>query len=373
MGGRGAGKSFIGAYDLITRAKPRRLYIAAAPTYKIMRDASLRSFLENAEKLRALEDMNLSDMQATLTNGAQVLFRSGHDPDNLRGPNLSGVWLDEASQMHRKAYEVVIACLRQAGEMGWLSATFTPRGLSHWTYEVFASGRENTQLIKARTLENPFLAAEFYDTIKAQYSSMLAAQELEGEFIEGYGLLFRRHWFEIVDAVPPLVGPTIRAWDFAATEPKEGKDPDYTAGVRIGRSSSGTFYILDIRRVRATPLAVEFLVKQTAELDGKDTHILLEQEPGASGQALVDRYIRTLLPGYTVRAEKPTGDKVARAMPFSSQCEAGNVKLLRGAWNKDFLDEVEVFPSGDHDDQVDAASEGFTKLAAGKRRLAVFL
>jgi hypothetical protein len=39
------------------------------------------------------------------------------------------------------------------------------------------------------------------------------------------------------------------------------------------------------------------------------------------------------------------------------------VKLLRGAWNKDFLDEVELFPLGRHDDAVDAASLALTKLA----------
>ncbi|HKB39794.1 MAG TPA: hypothetical protein VKD72_25380 [Gemmataceae bacterium] len=38
------------------------------------------------------------------------------------------------------------------------------------------------------------------------------------------------------------------------------------------------------------------------------------------------------------------------------------VKLLRGAWNKDFLDEVEAFPFGPHDDVVDAASLALAKL-----------
>ena len=37
--------------------------------------------------------------------------------------------------------------------------------------------------------------------------------------------------------------------------------------------------------------------------------------------------------------------------------------LLRGPWNKDFLDEVELFPLGRHDDAVDAASLALTKLA----------
>jgi hypothetical protein len=92
--------------------------------------------------------------------------------------------------------------LRQEGEQGWFSATFTPRGKQHWTYFVFgqtnAQGRlrrPNTALFRARNKDNPFLPDEFYETVKQQYSSVLTAQELEGEFTNLEGALFRRHWF----------------------------------------------------------------------------------------------------------------------------------------------------------------------------------
>ena len=51
-----------------------------------------------------------------------------------------------------------------------------------------------------------------------------------------------------------------------------------------------------------------------------------------------------------------------RAAPFAAQCEAGNVKLLSAPWNEAFLAELEHFPSGGHDDQVDAASGAFALL-----------
>jgi len=51
-----------------------------------------------------------------------------------------------------------------------------------------------------------------------------------------------------------------------------------------------------------------------------------------------------------------------RANPVSSQAEAGNVKLVRGKWINDFLDEAELFPYGAHDDQVDAVSGAFEML-----------
>ncbi|MFX4846510.1 phage terminase large subunit, partial [Acinetobacter baumannii] len=84
-------------------------------------------------------------------------FRSAEDPDKLRGPNLSGSWLDEASLMEREAFDICIASLREAGEQGWLSATFTPRGLTHWTYDLFGrGGRPDVELFTSRTRDNPF-------------------------------------------------------------------------------------------------------------------------------------------------------------------------------------------------------------------------
>ena len=45
-----------------------------------------------------------------------------------------------------------------------------------------------------------------------------------------------------------------------------------------------------------------------------------------------------------------------------SSAELENVRLVRGSWNRDFLDEFELFPGGAHDDIVDATSGAFGKL-----------
>ena len=143
-GGIGSGKSWAGSYDLIRRAKPGRLYLVVAPTYAMLADSTFRSFLKVAEELGVVD---LSDVKRSappsirLRTGAEVLFRSADEPERLRGPNLSGVWADEAALMNVDAFNIAIGRLREEGEQGWLSATFTPKGRQHWTYEVFASGR----------------------------------------------------------------------------------------------------------------------------------------------------------------------------------------------------------------------------------------
>src|SRR5262245_18924233 len=104
--------------------------------------------------------------------------------------------------------------------------------------------------------------------------------------------------------------------------------------------------------------------------DGKGVGISMEQEPGSSGVALADRYSR-LLAGHRFKAERATGDKMTRALPLAASAEAGLVKVVRGSWNGPFLDEIESFPMGSHDEQVDATSAAFTRLVE-KRRFSIF-
>jgi predicted phage terminase large subunit-like protein len=366
-GGIGSGKSWAGAYDLARRARDGRLYLVAAPTYAMLSDATFRMFLQVAGDDLGIVDPGDVKRSAPpsirLRTGAEVLFRSADDPDRLRGPNLSGVWLDEASLMPVDAFTVAIGRLREGGEQGWLTATFTPKGRMHWTYETFATGRPDTALFACRTSDNPFLPANFEATVRAQYTSALAAQELEGQFIDQGGTLFRRHWFPAVDRAPPLVA-TVRAWDLASTptDEKAARDPDYTAGVLMGKAADRTLYILDVRRIRGSPQQVQDLVLHTARADGRGVQIAMEQEPGSSGKAVIDHYLR-LLQGFAFGGRRSTGSKADRAAPLAAQAEGGAVRLVRGAWIKDLLDELELFPFGSHDDQVDAASLALTRLA----------
>lgn len=170
------------------------------------------------------------------------------------------------------------------------------------------------------------------------------------------GGMFKRQWFEIVDAYPQGCR-TVRRWDLAASVQKG----DWTSGLKLG-VLNGIFYVIDLRHVRENPAGVEALVKQTAQEDGVATMIRMEQEPGSSGVNTIDNYARRVLVGYTFKGVPSTGPKEVRAQPVSAAAEAGNVKLVHGPWNAAFLDEVTMFPNGDHDDIVDVLSGAFTDL-----------
>ena len=166
-----------------------------------------------------------------------------------------------------------------------------------------------------------------------------------------------------MDKVPPLFA-LARGWDLAGTVKDEGKarDPDATAGVKMGKARTGTHYLLDLRHLRGSPGQVESLVLDTAKADGQRVPIAMEQEPGSAGKFVISTFLR-LLAGYQFHGVPSTGSKVDRAIPFAAQAEQGKVKLLRGPWNKLFLDEAELFPFGAHDDCIDSASLTFTRLS----------
>ena len=218
--------------------------------------------------------------------------------------------------------------------------------------------------LPAKIADNPYIDIEQYCKSLAELDPITKRQIEDGDWSARHGgSKFRREWFSIVDAAPAEI-TSVRCWDMAATEPKAGRDPDWTAGLRLGVTSNNVFYVLDVRRMRGTPGAVEDLVRQTAKLDGKATKIRMEQEPGSSGVKVIDDYLRRVLAGYDFKGVPSTGSKEVRANPVASQAEAGNVKIVKAPWNAAFLDEIELFPSGSHDDQVDALSGALEALTS---------
>jgi len=184
------------------------------------------------------------------------------------------------------------------------------------------------------------------------------------------GLVFNRAWFEIVPAVP-AGGRMVRFWDFAATKKslgttKKKDDPDYTASVK-GKIVDGITYILDMSNERMSPAEANNAVFNTATQDnsgGLKVAVRFEQEGGASG--VRDAYnVVTGMQGFDVMGipVAGAGDKVLRAKPLASQAFAGNVKLLAGSWNEEFLAQLHNFPDPQyHDDIVDAASGCYNEL-----------
>jgi predicted phage terminase large subunit-like protein len=172
------------------------------------------------------------------------------------------------------------------------------------------------------------------------------------------GNFFPRHCWRFVESEPDGITRRVRAWDRAATASIEA---DATAGFLLGIKDQ-TIYILDGIHVRDNPNEIKNLIRRTAEADGHETQIALFQDPGSAGKYEAQDTAGFLM-GFNVSIESTssTGGKINFAKPLSAQALAGNVVLVRGRWNNDFINEAEMFPEGKYDDQIDSASLAFKK------------
>ncbi len=200
--------------------------------------------------------------------------------------------------------------------------------------------------------------------IKAEYEAAGAMRDWQALFQQApraaEGTLFRTGRVGVIEA-PLAQAARVRAWDLAATAAMGSRDADWTAGVLLARTADGRFAVEDVVRMRGGPDAVEAAILATASRDGAGVAVHLPQDPGQAGKAQA-LYLTRLLAGFRVSARPVTGAKAVRAAPFASQINAGNVAMLKAAWNRAFLDELAGFPAAAHDDQVDAASLAFEAL-----------
>jgi len=175
------------------------------------------------------------------------------------------------------------------------------------------------------------------------------------------GAFFKVTQIEIVDNAPTGLRKC-RGWDLAATEGAG----DWTVGPKLeGPDPEGVWYWTDMPYGRWDASEVRRTIKQTAELDGREVIIRLPQDPGQAGKDQA-RQLVAMLAGFNVHIMPVSGAKEIRAAGFAAQVNAGNVKMVRGHWNRFALECLRSFPLGAADDPVDGVSDAFNELT-GKR------
>jgi predicted phage terminase large subunit-like protein len=390
LGGRGSGKTATCSYRIDQHALGppcdpslpggHRMGIIG-PTFGDTVDSC---FYSPAGLSRINPDVHLKTLRGGITvvewpNGAVARIFGAYteqDTERLRaGGNRCFDWWEELAAWReiQKGYDQAIFGLRLGPNPRAIAST-TPknRPLIHALVDASEEYRETgTAALRrdrivvtgATTDDNPHLDAEVRADLYARYANTrLGDQELLGLLLADLGARYVRADFGVSEEAPewPI---RLRSWDLAGTEPSPAnEDPDWTAGARLSfeTNSLGLVNIDDIVHVRKGPAEVERTVLATADLDGPETIVLIEQEPGQSGKAQVEHY-RRLLRGKVRRVEGilPSGDKEVRSQLPEAAVQQHRVSLTRAGWNLGFLDEAEAFPEGAHDDQIDAVSQGF--------------
>ena len=181
VGGVGSGKTRAGVVEIFRQPAGSRGTVVA-PTYRMLMDATIHTFLEVTEECGILKDYKKSDQMAWLTNDTEILFRSSDDPDKLRGPNLGWFCLDEGAMMHQQVWDLMIGRLRLDPGRGWI--TTTPRGMN-WLYKLFVTKKmEDYHLVQCSSKTNTFLPSYFIKSLEDKYSGYWLKQELDGGFVE---------------------------------------------------------------------------------------------------------------------------------------------------------------------------------------------
>jgi predicted phage terminase large subunit-like protein len=182
------------------------------------------------------------------------------------------------------------------------------------------------------------------------------------------GGMFKVDNFVMIEKLPSDYNfvTTVRYWDKAGSDGMGA----YTVGAKLSILRNKKIIVQDIVRGQWSSEQRERIIRRTAEADGTDVFIYMEQEPGSGGKESAEASIRNLI-GFSTYKDRPQGDKAFRADPFSVQVNEGNVMLLKGEWNQEFIEEYRFFPFSTYKDQVDAGSGAFNKLV-GKKSVRAF-
>lgn len=202
VAGIGSGKTVAGATKSLVHSAGDfgpTLGMVVAPTYPMLRDATLRTLIDVLGGVPGpvLKNHHKSDGILTLHNGSEILLRSADQPDRLRGPNLHWFWIDEAALCPKLTWEISIGRIRAGGRAGFGWITGTPKG-QNWVWER----RLEFRRWRARTRDNPFLHREFVGSLERSYVGQFANQELEGDFVLLEGLIYTEFRDSMVRARP---------------------------------------------------------------------------------------------------------------------------------------------------------------------------
>ena len=320
LGGRGAGKTFAGAWWInhLAEIKDRR-FALVGPTLHDVREV----MVEGPSGIKAVPERTkrprweAGRRRLVWPNGSEAHAFSAEDPDSLRGPQFHHAWADEFCAWRRP--EAVLSNLRlglRLGDDPRLMVTTTPRPIPALRRLLAEAGvvidRAGTQA-NAEHLSPGFLAH-----LKTLYAgTRLEAQELEGLMVEAEGALFRAEDLARARGCPPATLERI----VVAVDPPASAGGDACGIVVVGRQDGRAFVLADRSKAGESPQGWARIVAQAAREFGA-REIVAEKNQGGE-------MVRTVLAHggceTAIKLVHASRGKAVRAEPVAALYEQGRV------------------------------------------------
>lgn len=188
QGGFGSGKSFIGALLGLELARKYQgsTGLVGALTLKQLEDTTLVSYYEHLDLLGLVEGVDYTYNKTKMRfifhcwGDSRVLFRELNEPRKVKSLNIAWAHIEEASELHEDAFDMVLSRLRQSGISRYrLFLTTNPQPGKGWIHRVFvekelksfAGKNISYRRIIAPSNENTNLPDSFLESMKQKYDA----------------------------------------------------------------------------------------------------------------------------------------------------------------------------------------------------------
>ena len=327
---------------------------------------------ERGDRFKVDDPHNIKDTESEAKRDSTLMWFSESVPTRINDPNTSAIIV-----IMQRVHSQDVSGLILEKELNFthlmIPMEFEP-DRKCTTYVKGVKKFEDPRTVEGELAFPERYSQEFLDTtmkpmMRAQGGMYAEEAQLQQRPSPRGGGMFKRAFFadKIIPAIPPTdtIVKRSRGWDLAGSKQKRSAQ---TASVRLAKGRSGAIYVEHVLAFRGTPMEVEMKVGSVAIADrAANAHvkIVMPQDPAQAGKAQVNQYAKGVLQGFdfTFVREVAIGDKVYRANPLAAQCEFGNVYLIKGEWNEDFMAELADFPTGRYRDRVDAASLAYLHLS----------
>jgi predicted phage terminase large subunit-like protein len=297
-----------------------------------------------------------------------MVMRSAERPENIEGfayhiiiCNEAGIiflpgdalWYNTLAPMTLDYCEKVVMVGTPKGKLN-------KKGTEHLFFTFWKKGCEISDEYKSyqvTSYANPFLKADDIKHLEEEIPAAIREQEINAQFVNiGTDELFKEAWWVFIEALPEAFKIKRKILS-ADTAFKDTDTADYSAITYWLQTIEDKFICADCY---VGHWNFPDLIDRTQSIYDRYTPDMIVIEDKASGSSLIQMFQKTTLPVFPFKSDK---DKVSRAISITPLVERGRVQLLKGKWNKQFIDQHSLFPAGENDDIVDSSTQGLIYLS----------